>query len=138
VSTTDRLSTSHQRWTLSIGGRTISGFHMADRPENDVETSRFTPAGGRGDVAVSGFAVEGGTFTLTHTYDARLYKFLQRQKSREGRLTGRFVDADGRTIAESGETFIGIVKGVTPSNYDAKSADKAVLVVRFEADGAAA
>lgn len=130
----DRLSVAHQRFVLTVGGKTYTGWHAADRPDSDLRTSRYTPDASRGDVAVVGVAAEGGTLTLTKRYDEAEYQRLKAAKGREASVNGRFVDVDGRSMGR-GDSYTGVLVGTSPSNLDKNSADKAVMVVRVETDG---
>lgn len=130
----NRVSESHQRAVLTIGGTNYDGWHMAERPDNTVPVERHVAAGAAGDVVTPRQASEGGTVTLTRRHDEESFHQLKDAVPAECEVAVFYVDLDGRKIGR-GQTYTGVFAGIRTSNFDASSSTPAVDTVTVEADG---
>jgi hypothetical protein len=132
--TPDRTSVASQRVTLTVGGRSYSGFLEAAVGDHDLITGRYTPAGSKGDVVTFNPVRQGSMHTLTKKASQTEYEELKALSNPVGSMVRVTVDADGRPVGQS-DRYTGVVKGVTKSGLSTSSADPLNMVVRFEADG---
>lgn len=130
----DRSSQASQQYTLTIGGRTFSGWMEVSVPDQDIVTGSYVPGGGKSEIVTVGLAKASGQYVLTKKYDHAEYSALSRLAGAEGSLAGAKVDLDGR-IVNSYEPRTGVLKGVSRSGMDSKSGDSLMMMARFQADG---
>lgn len=130
----NRQTVEAQRFTLRVGGISVTGFSQVDIADHDRRTGRHTPSGAKGDIVSVSNAVEGGLHTLTKLFDADQYEALRAVSNPVGSLTGYVVDNDGRRVG-SGDRYTGVLKGVSKAGLDTTSAEALTMTIRFDADG---
>ena len=128
-------SISHQRATLTIrGGRSYSGFHMADTAEHSYPMGRLSQAGAKGDTVTIGVTKQGADHTLRHPWHAATYRELRRAERAAADLEVKVVENDGSTEAVARE-LRGRVGAVNIASYDSSSGEPLTFSVMFHADG---
>ena len=130
----DRSSEASQQYTLTVGGRTFSGWMEVTVPDQDVPTSSYVPGGSKKAIVTVGLARETGQYVLSKKYDHGEFTSLERLRGQEGSLAGAKIDLDGR-IVNAYEPRSGVLKGCSRSGMDSASAESLMMMVRFEADG---
>lgn len=130
----NRTSQGRQRYTLTVGGRSFSDWVTADIADHDIQTGRVTPGGSKGDVVTVGIATVGATHTLRGQYHEGAYQFIKRYRGHNATLSGSVIDVDGRRVGR-GDTYRGVIKGITRDGLNTETGDFLGLSVRFEADG---
>lgn len=130
----NRQTVEAQRFTLRVGGVTVSGFTRVDIADHDRRTGRVTPSGSKGDIVTISNVVEGGTHTLTKQFNATEFGRLKAVRNPVGSLTGYVVDGDNRKVG-SGDRYTGAMLGVSKAGLDTESAEALTMSVRFAADG---
>lgn len=134
----DRSSVAHQQATLTVGGRTYSGWQTVEIPDRDLPTGSYIPGGRRGAVATVGVARPTGVFTLAKKYDAGEYASLGRAIDSldvDGTVVVSDIDVDGRIVGAS-EPATGVLVGRSRSGIDRASGEPKMMTARFNADGA--
>lgn len=125
------------RTTVSVDGRDLGIFDTKTGGETDSEESRYKPGGGP-EEALGGYA------TVTNITVSRRFKIGRDDiligwlRSRAGKGSAVIkvlnVDEDGNPW-ETSERFTGVLKRVSPAEYDSQNTEAAVFELEITPNG---